>query len=134
VAQDVSKTAYFISVQDVVEQIGTDLETGLEEAEAKKRIESHGRNRLRRQKKKSALSILAHQFKSIIVWLLSAAAVMSFVLGNIAEGFAIACVRLRADPQFRHRLFHRIQGRSFDGGPDAHCRSTRVRPRRSCDP
>ena len=91
-AQDVSETAYFTSVQDVVEQIGTDLETGLEEAEAKKRIAAHGRNRLRRQKKKSALSILVHQFKSIIVWLLSAAAVMSFVLGDIAEGFAITCV------------------------------------------
>jgi Ca2+-transporting ATPase len=93
-AQDVSETAYFISVQDTVKLVGTDLETGLEEAEAKKRIESHGPNRLRRQKKKSALSILAHQFKSIIVWLLSAAAVMSFVLGDIAEGIAIACVLL----------------------------------------
>lgn len=82
------------AVEKVAKNLKTDAAKGLDKAEASKRLESHGPNRLRRQKKKSLLSILVHQFSSIIVWLLAAAALMSFVLGDLAEGIAIAVVLL----------------------------------------
>lgn len=91
-AENLRQTAYSISVQDVVERIDTDLENGLDEADAQRRIASFGPNRLRRRTKKSTLSILAHQFRSIIVWLLSGAAIMSFILDDVPEGLAIVGV------------------------------------------
>ncbi|WP_433989807.1 Calcium-transporting ATPase (plasmid) [Pseudoseohaeicola sp. NH-UV-7] len=87
-----SDAAYCMSVQALAGSLGSDPKTGLSDNEAKKRLAAHGPNRLRRQKRKSALTILLHQFSSIIVWLLTAAAAMSFVLGDIAEGVAIAFV------------------------------------------
>lgn len=84
--------AFCMSVQELAEKLKSDPKTGLGADEVKKRLEAHGPNRLRRQKKKSVLAILLHQVRSIIVWLLAAAAVMSFVLGDIAEGVAIAFV------------------------------------------
>jgi len=92
VPKDSTDAAFSTSVQKLAEKLEIDPQTGLSANEVKKRLEAHGPNRLRRQKKKSAWTILVHQFSSIIVWLLTAAAVMSFVLGDIAEGIAIAFV------------------------------------------
>ena len=58
------------------------------------RLKTHGPNQLSRQKPRSALVILAHQFNSIIVWLLAAAAALSFGFGDLAEGGAIVVVLL----------------------------------------
>ena len=90
--KDTTDAAYCMSVQELAEKLKSDPKTGLGAAEVKKRLGAYGPNRLRRQKKKSALVILLHQVNSIIVWLLTAAAVISFALGDNAEGFAIAFV------------------------------------------
>jgi Ca2+-transporting ATPase len=92
VPKDSTDAPFCMSVQELAEKLVSDPKTGLGADEVKKRLEAHGPNRLRRQKKKSVLAILLHQVSSIIVWLLTAAAVMSFLLGDIAEGFAIAFV------------------------------------------
>ncbi|MBU4530937.1 MAG: cation-transporting P-type ATPase [Hoeflea sp.] len=84
--------AHTRTVQDVAERLGTDAAAGLDPVRAAERLKTHGPNRLRRQKTKSVLSILAHQFQSVIVWLLAAAALMSFALGDLAEGTAIVVV------------------------------------------
>jgi Ca2+-transporting ATPase len=80
------------SVQAVADRFGTDADTGLSRRQVQRRRDTYGPNRLRRHKKKTALTILAHQFNSIIVWLLAAAAGLSFFLGDIAEGVAIVVV------------------------------------------
>ena len=69
-------------------------ETGLSQAEAMQRLGSYGPNRLRRQKPRSAMAMLFHQFRSVIVWLLAAAAIISLIMGDIAEGGAIIVVLL----------------------------------------
>ena len=84
--------AFSKSIQELANTLETDPQTGLSADEVKKRLEAHGPNRLRRQKKKSALAILWHQFRSVIIWLLTGAAAMSFVMGDFPEGVAIACV------------------------------------------
>lgn len=92
--KDMLEKAHAHSVQDVVKLIETDPAVGLDPAQIQQRLKSHGPNRLQRQKTKSALKILAHQFNSVIVWLLAAAALMSFLLGDLAEGGAIIVVLL----------------------------------------
>ncbi len=80
------------SVKEVASRLETDPAQGLDGSEARARLESFGPNRLRRQKQKSVLTILTHQFDSVIVWLLAGAMLLSFALGDIAEGMAIGVV------------------------------------------
>ena len=86
------ESAFSIDVDDVARALSVDPALGLDEDEVTRRRKIHGQNRLRSQRKKSAFAILAHQFASIIVWLLSAAAAMSFFMGDVAEGIAIIAV------------------------------------------
>ncbi|MEM5495304.1 cation-transporting P-type ATPase [Hoeflea sp. AS16] len=88
------ENAHAHTVQDVVTRLETDPAAGLDSSEVQARRKVYGSNQLFRQKPKSALSILVHQFNSIIVWLLGGAAVLSFVMTDIAEGVAIVVVLL----------------------------------------
>ena len=81
-----------LPVGDVAALLGTDPASGLDAAEVHARRKAYGANELLRQKPKSALAILVHQFNSIIVWLLGAAAALSFAMDDIAEGAAILVV------------------------------------------
>ncbi|KZM48934.1 ATPase [Labrenzia sp. OB1] len=78
----------------MAEKFATRPGQGLAEAEAVRRRGVHGPNRLREHKTRSTLLILAHQFTGIIVWMLAAAAVLSFVLGDVADSVAIVIVLL----------------------------------------
>lgn len=72
----------------------TSTEEGLSSAEAKRRLEYHGPNRLRVAKTKSAWLILLDQFKNLLVLLLAVAAILSILFGDLVEGVAIAVVIL----------------------------------------
>lgn len=65
---------------------------GLDEAAAKQVLERVGPNRLRPPQPISAVRILRDQFKSVVVYLLIAATVISFALGDHVESGAIAVV------------------------------------------
>ncbi len=80
--------------EDVVAVLGSDQTLGLTAPQIAERRARHGVNRLRAQKPQSLLSLLAHQFRSIIIWLLAAAAALSFAFGDFAEGMAILVVIL----------------------------------------
>lgn len=81
-----------LPVGDVAAWLETDPAAGLDGSEVPARRKAYGANELLRQKPKSALAILVHQFNSIIVWLLGAAAALSFAMDDIAEGAAILVV------------------------------------------
>jgi P-type Ca2+ transporter type 2C len=70
----------------------TSLTMGLSEEEAQRRIKLYGPNRIETKRDKTALEILAVQFISPVIYLLIAAAIISFVLRDIAEGIAIIIV------------------------------------------
>jgi Ca2+-transporting ATPase len=89
-----AKTAFALEAGEVAEKFDTRPAQGLAEAEAVRRRGVHGPNRLREHKTRSTLLILAHQFTGIIVWMLAAAAVLSFVLGDVADSVAIVIVLL----------------------------------------
>ncbi|MEP3437163.1 MAG: cation-transporting P-type ATPase [Hoeflea sp.] len=94
VIPDRLENAHSQPVQDIENRLEADLSTGLDPAQVRHRLKSYGPNQLRRQQTRNVLAILAHQFNSIIVWLLAGAALLSFVLGDIAEGVAIVVVLL----------------------------------------
>jgi Ca2+-transporting ATPase len=65
---------------------------GLSEAEARRRLERYGPNRLEPPTPVSALAIFAAQFRSVIVYLLIAAVLVSLFFGDRLEASAIAVV------------------------------------------
>lgn len=72
----------------------TDIKTGLTTEEADARIQQFGLNELEQVKPESIWSILLRQVNSIIVYILAAAAIVSFFLGDTIEGFAVIAVIL----------------------------------------
>ncbi|GAB4048899.1 cation-translocating P-type ATPase [Spirosoma litoris] len=65
---------------------------GLTTTEANQRQHEYGLNAVETTYADHWFSLLARQFKSLIVWVLAAAAVVSFSLGDFAEGLAILVV------------------------------------------
>ena len=79
------------SIDEVLQHFATSR-TGLDDGEAGRRLERYGPNTLAPPEPISALHILGDQFKSVVVYLLLAAAVVSFALGDRIESIAIAAV------------------------------------------
>ncbi len=78
----------------MLEQLDVDPERGLAPAEAEKRRQQVGPNRLQSTEAKSWWDILIEQFKSLIVLLLIVAGAVSFAFGEWVEGVAISIVIL----------------------------------------
>jgi Ca2+-transporting ATPase len=72
--------------------LDADAERGLSSAEASQRLAQYGKNVIAPPKERSALSILAHQFSSLIVGLLVAAGGIAMAVGETAEALAILIV------------------------------------------
>ena len=79
------------SIDEVLNRLATSS-AGLDDGEAGRRLERHGPNTLAPPEPISALRILGDQFKSVVVYLLLAAAAVSFALGDRIESVAIAAV------------------------------------------
>ena len=85
-------TPFAFDAEEIAKKLSVQPAAGLESNDVARRRRLFGANRFRELKTKSALAIFAHQFSSIIVWLLAAAAAMSLVLGDIADAIAISIV------------------------------------------
>ena len=87
-----SKAARYLRV------LQTDPAQGLSAAEAARRLEQHGANVLREKKKKTNLQRFLDQFKDVMILILIAAAIVSFVIacveGNPGEFFEPALILL----------------------------------------
>ncbi len=88
------KNPWSISVDDILTELEVPVENGLSTSEVNKRIKKYGVNKLKESKKKSPWEILLEQFKSLIVIVLLAAVVLSFLFDQTIEGFAILAVVL----------------------------------------
>ena len=91
-SQATSESFHNRSIDETLERFSTSRAAGLDEAEAGRRLERVGPNRLTPPQPISALRVLADQFKSVVVYLLIAAAVISFALGDRLESVAVAAV------------------------------------------
>lgn len=79
--------------ESVLAELGTSKD-GLSTAEAGRRLAAEGRNTISEGKKVSPVVTFLLQFKSLPIILLMVASGLSFVLGDNAEGFAIALILL----------------------------------------
>ena len=84
--------AYALPAKAVLRQQQVSFTRGLSEAEAALRLMRHGRNTLLTHPERSAVSILADQIKSPVVWLLATAAAVATVVGEWTEATAILLV------------------------------------------
>ncbi len=80
------------SPAEVAEALGVDPSQGLSEDGVRRRREAHGPNRLRETEGRSVVALLLQQFRSIVVLILVAAAILGFAVGHLAEGLAVVAV------------------------------------------
>lgn len=83
-----------LPVDQVARKLSVDSQSGLSAAEAASRLNKFGPNQLEQARGRSAWSILAAQFASLIVGLLLAATLVAFLLGEYVEAIAILLVIL----------------------------------------
>ena len=86
------KNPHALKLEEVIEQLGSDSVSGLDEKEAAFRLKKNGPNVLTRNKPKNAWQILLEQFLSPIVYILIGAMLLAFFFNEIIEGFAILLV------------------------------------------
>src|SRR5690348_9025811 len=85
-------TAHHVTIEDIASSLQTSTQDGLTQQEATKRLAAFGYNLLASKKEKTIAQVLLQQFTSVAVYLLTAAAIISFLLNDIAEGIAILIV------------------------------------------
>jgi Ca2+-transporting ATPase len=83
---------YSLTVEQLTTALQTSSRNGLTEKEVDKRLAAFGFNRLITKKEKTIAQVLLQQFTSLALYLLLAAAIISFILNDVAEGIAILIV------------------------------------------
>ncbi len=86
------KPIYLRTIEEIEDGYSTDKSDGLATAIAKKRLEKYGENRLEDKGGISIWEIFFRQFKSIVMLLLTTAAIASFFIGEMVEGIAVLVV------------------------------------------
>jgi len=81
-------------VKETLEKLNTEGFSGLSESEAKKRLETYGRNELEAKKKKSMLLLFLSQLNEPLIYILIVAAVLSGIVGELSDTIIIAIVIL----------------------------------------
>lgn len=86
---------YNLSTKDIEQQLITNIDQGLTTQEVKARFEKDGPNEFKKQKQKTIIAKFFEQFKSFMILVLLAAAVISGVVGYLhGEGFTDAIIIL----------------------------------------
>ncbi len=80
------------SVNEVLQQLEVDPRQGLSAEDVAERRQRYGENRLREARRRPAWRILLDQFKSVVILLLTVAAVGAFATARWLEGFALVAV------------------------------------------
>ena len=88
------KPIYLKTIEEIETSTSTDINEGLSSETSKKILKKYGENRLEEKSKISIWEIFLQQFKSIVMLLLTAAAMASFFIGEIVEGIAVLIVIL----------------------------------------
>ena len=94
-AQPKAEVWHSQSAEEVLAQLGS-ATNGLSAQEAAKRLAADGPNELKEGKRISPLQIFLGQFKSLIIWILIAAGVISGVLGEVVDAIAILAIAILA--------------------------------------
>ena len=85
---------YRLDVSAVLAELGTDAGRGLSAEEAARRLQERGPNELQAAERISPWTVLAGQFKNVLVVVLIAAVAMSAILGHTVEAVVIGAILL----------------------------------------
>jgi Ca2+-transporting ATPase len=83
---------YSLAREDVLSQLNTDLDAGLNEQEAHNRLQQVGKNELPQEQGTSLLQLLIGQFTEVMVLVLLVAAVVSVVIGDTKDAVVIMAI------------------------------------------
>ena len=85
------KDAYTKSSVDVIKELNSSTD-GLTDKEASIRLEKYGLNEIERTKQKTLLEMIVEQLKDKMILILLLASILSFLLGEYAEGVVILVI------------------------------------------
>ena len=85
---------YYMEIGDVATALKTDLVKGLDSEDARQRLRRIGPNELKEQQGPGILQMFLRQFMEPLVLVLIVAAIVSSVLGELAEGLVIMAIVL----------------------------------------
>lgn len=91
-SRDMTDSWHDKAVDEIAARLATDTVRGLSTREAAERLVQDGPNELRKGEVISPLAILAGQFRSLVIWVLIIAALVSAVLGELIDGIAILAI------------------------------------------
>ncbi len=80
-----------LEVKDLLKKLGTS-DKGLEESEARSRLDEYGMNEIKRKRKISKLKIFANQFTSPLVIILIIATLLSALIGEMLDALVILII------------------------------------------
>lgn len=80
------------SSDEVLKALEVNPSTGLSSEEARRRLEKYGYNKLKGKPKKSIVTLLLSQLKDMLIYVLLAAAVITFFINEIADSIIILLV------------------------------------------
>lgn len=83
---------YRMDVDDVLQELQSDVSTGLTNKEAQERIQEHGKNALPRDEGIDWVQLIWGQFNDPLIWLLIGAAAISAYLGEITDLVVISII------------------------------------------
>lgn len=82
------------STENVLRELGVDQRFGLPPDEVQKRLYEHGPNRLKSKPRKSIIALFLSQLKDMLIYVLIAAAVITFLIHEYADAVIILIVIL----------------------------------------
>ena len=85
------KDAYTKSSDDVIKKLNSSIE-GLNNKEASIRLEKYGINEIESKKRKTIIEMIVEQLKDRMILILLLASILSFLLGEYAEGVVILII------------------------------------------
>ena len=83
------RECHYLPIEHVTSQLETQIERGLTQAEAEKRIREHGPNELTEKPRPGFLKMLLDQFNNFLVIILIIAAVVSLLLGEVIDAWPL---------------------------------------------
>ncbi len=77
---------------ELISELGTNVEQGLSPDEVENRLKKYGHNELKEEEKKSLLSKIIGQFSDVLVLILIAAALISIFVGEVKDAVVILAI------------------------------------------
>lgn len=88
------KEVYLKDWEELTDHFSTNPDKGLSEEAAKQKLEEHGQNKLEEREQLSIWELILSQIANPVIYLLTAAALLAFIFGDVPEGIAILVVLL----------------------------------------